>query len=80
MLTTISETLKARRQERGYTLKQLSARTGISLVSLTKYEKGRGYPNVSSLYKLCTVLELDYNELYTMLLKEKSKKERNYGN
>ena len=79
-MLTLSEALYTARQDKGYTLHELSKKTGISVVSLTKYEKNRGYPSVSSLWKLADTLGLDYGNLYAMLTNEKSKKERDYGN
>ena len=67
----IGEMLLTRRKELGLTLEELSKRSGISLTSLTKYEKGRCLPTVSNLYKLSLVLDMDYDTTCNILLKEK---------
>ena len=67
----ISELLLTRRKELGLTLEDLSKKCGLSLTSLTKYEKGRSLPTVGNLYKLSLALDLDYNEVCDVLLKEK---------
>ena len=59
---TIQERLKDLRVERGLTLEQLSAETGISKSALGKYEAGRTYPNLETAAALADIFDvsLDY--------------------
>ena len=71
----ISELLYTRRKELHLTLEELSKECGISLTSLTKYEKGRCLPTVGNLYKLSQALDLDYDKACDILLKEKESRQ-----
>lgn len=80
-MVNICDVLSRRRKELGITKKDLSKKVGISMVSLTKYEKGERLPSYENLNKLSKVLELDYDEISNILKNQKeTKKERNYGN
>lgn len=58
------------------TKKQVSINSGISVVSISKYEKGIVLPTVGSLYKLSKIYGFDYEKACDDLAKEKvSKKE-----
>lgn len=73
-MLTISEMLALRRKELKITQKELSEKTGISVVSLAKYEKGKRFPSYTNLNKISKVLELDYDEAYNILESEKRKR------
>lgn len=80
-MVNICDVLSRRRKELGITKKDLSKKVGISMVSLTKYEKGERLPSYENLNKLSKVLGLDYDEISNILKNQKeTKKERNYGN
>ena len=80
-MATISDVLALRRKELKITQKELSEKTGISIVSLAKYEKGERLPGYENLNKISEVLELDYDEVSNILAEQKrSRKERVYGN
>ena len=80
-MLTISDLLALRRKELKITQKELSLKTGISLTSLTKYEKGERLPTYTNLNKLAKALHLKYDEVSDILENEKrSRKERVYGN
>ncbi len=49
--------------EKGYTQKQLSEKLGISDKTISKWERGNGFPEVSLLLPLCDELEITVNEL-----------------
>ena len=49
------------------TLKDLSDKSGLSLVSLTHYETGRGKPSLLSIKKLSDALECDFDTLYNLI-------------
>jgi transcriptional regulator with XRE-family HTH domain/DNA-directed RNA polymerase subunit RPC12/RpoP len=51
------------RKRKGYTQKQLSERFGISDKTISKWERGNGFPEVSLLLPLCAALEITVNEL-----------------
>lgn len=48
----IHEQLAALREERGYTLRQLSERTGVDYANISRIERGDVSPSVSTLEKL----------------------------
>ena len=79
-MVNICDVLSRRRKELGITKKDLSKKAGISMVSLTKYEKGERLPSYENLNKLSDVLGLDYDEVSNILQNQKQeKKERYYG-
>ena len=57
--------LKFWRQSRGLKLKDLAARTGLSIGFLSKIENGTGNPSVDNIQKICYVLEVTPNDLLT---------------
>ena len=80
-MLTIGDVLALRRKELKITQKELSEKTGISMTSLTKYEKGERLPTYSNLNKLAKELKLKYDEVSNILENQKrSRKERVYGN
>lgn len=53
------------RKRKGYTQKQLADLLGISDKTVSKWECGNGFPEVSFLLPLCDELEVSVNELLT---------------
>ncbi|MGN0346959.1 MAG: helix-turn-helix domain-containing protein [Lachnospiraceae bacterium] len=51
------------RKRKGYTQKQLSEKLNISDKTISKWERGNGFPEVSLLLPLCNELEITVNEL-----------------
>lgn len=51
------------RKRKEYTQKQLSERLEISDKTISKWERGNGFPEVSLLLPLCAALEITVNEL-----------------
>lgn len=51
------------RKRKGYTQKQLSEKLGISDKTVSKWERGNGFPEVSLLLPLCNELDITVNEL-----------------
>ena len=49
------------RKRKGYTQKQLSEKLGISDKTISKWERGNGFPEVSLLLPLCDELEITVN-------------------
>ena len=50
------------RKRKGYTQKQLSEKLEISDKTISKWERGNGFPEVSLLLPLCNELEITVNE------------------
>ena len=53
------------RKQRNYTQRQLADRLGISDKTISKWERGNGFPEVSLLLPLCEELDISVNELLT---------------
>ena len=51
------------RKRKGYTQKILSEKLGISDETISKWERGNGFPEVSLLIPLCSELDITVNEL-----------------
>lgn len=59
----IGKFIAEERKRKGYTQKQLSEKLGISDKTISKWERGNGFPEVSLLLPLCSELEITVNEL-----------------
>lgn len=57
------EKLRALREKKGLTQKQLAEQAGISFTSYGKYERGERIPDIDNMGAIATVLEADINEL-----------------
>ena len=53
------------RKQKNYTQRQLADRLGISDKTISKWERGNGFPEVSLLLPLCKELDISVNELLT---------------
>ncbi|MDE6700488.1 MAG: helix-turn-helix domain-containing protein [Acetatifactor sp.] len=53
------------RKSKGYTQRQLADILGISDKTISKWERGNGFPEVSLLLPLCAELDMSVNELLT---------------
>ncbi len=53
------------RKNKGYTQRQLADILGISDKTISKWERGNGFPEISLLLPLCKELEISVNELLT---------------
>lgn len=51
------------RMEKGMTQKELAQRVGVTDKAVSKWETGRGMPDISSLDALCNALDVSVNEL-----------------
>ena len=60
---TIGKFIAAERKRKGYTQKQLSEKLGISDKTVSKWDRGNGFPEVSLLLPLCNELDITVNEL-----------------
>ncbi len=63
--------LKQLRQEKGLSLQDLSASSGISNSYLNEIEKGKKYPKTDKINALATALEVDYDQLVSLQLDKK---------
>lgn len=59
----IGKFIAEERKRKGYTQKQLSDKLGISDKTVSKWECGNGFPEVSLLLPLCKELDITVNEL-----------------
>lgn len=55
--------LKEKRKDIGYTLREISEKTGLSSGYISRIENGSSTPSLESLYKLANVLKFDIEEL-----------------
>lgn len=61
----IGKFIAQERKSKGYTQKQLAEILGISDKTISKWERGNGFPEVSLLLPLCNELKVSVNELLT---------------
>ena len=59
----IGEFIAAQRKEKKMTQKQLGEALGVSDKAVSKWECGRGLPDISTMVSLCELLEINVNEL-----------------
>lgn len=64
--------LKAIRQERGYTQKQLADLLGVTEQAVSKYERGNSYPDISMLDGISLVLDCSLDYLFQFKSGKKS--------
>lgn len=62
-LILIGKFIAEERKRKGYTQKQLSEKLGISDKTISKWECGNGFPEISLLLPLCNELDITVNEL-----------------
>ncbi|HVW18459.1 MAG TPA: XRE family transcriptional regulator [Solirubrobacteraceae bacterium] len=60
----IGKRLRAKREERGLSLRKLAARLEISPSALSQIETGRSRPSVSTLYAIVNELGISFDELF----------------
>ena len=59
----IGKFIAEERKKKGYTQRHLSEKLGISDKTVSKWERGNGFPEVSLLLPLCEELDITVNEL-----------------
>lgn len=59
----IGEFIAAQRKEKKMTQKQLGEALGVSDKAVSKWECGKGLPDISTMVSLCELLEINVNEL-----------------
>lgn len=60
----LGEKLRARRKEKGYSLEELSRRTGFSKSFLSQIENGKNSPSIASLKKITKALDVSIGGLF----------------
>lgn len=60
----IGEFIKKLRKEKGMTQQELANKIGVTDRAISKWENGRGMPDVSIMKDLCTILDISLNELF----------------
>jgi transcriptional regulator with XRE-family HTH domain len=61
----IGPRLRARREERNVSLRELARRLGISPSAISQFETGKSRPSVSTLYAIVSELGISLDELFT---------------
>lgn len=61
---TLGAQLKVAREKKGYTLKQLSEVSGLSIGFISQVERGQTDPSLSSLKNLATALDIKLRDLF----------------
>ncbi|WP_025824289.1 helix-turn-helix domain-containing protein [Asaia astilbis] len=61
---TLGNTIRERRKQTGYLLKDVASRVGISLSHLSQIERGASSPSIRDLMKISDVLELDMSNFF----------------
>ncbi|MBF0459460.1 MAG: helix-turn-helix transcriptional regulator [Nitrospirae bacterium] len=56
--------LKAMREKRGYSLRELALKTGISHMQIKKIEDGRCMPGVDTFFELCSGLDITVYDFF----------------
>ena len=59
----IGKFIAAERKQKGYTQRQLANELGISDKTISKWETGNGFPEISLMLPFCECLEITVNEL-----------------
>src|SRR5919204_3720910 len=60
----VGQELRAQREEKGLSLRELARRLGISPSALSQIETGKSRPSVSTLYSIVTELGISLDELF----------------
>ena len=68
---TFGETLTFYRKQKGYTQQQIADILGINRTTYTKYETSVTEPSIEMLRHLSQLLDVDFNALLGMVLREK---------
>lgn len=70
----IGENIKRFRLDRGLTQEEVAAHLGVSFQSISKWERGDGYPDITMLPTLSNYFEISIDELLGMSSAEKNNK------
>lgn len=77
-----AENLKRVRKENNLSQEQLAEKLGVSRQAVSKWESGQSYPEMDKVIQICTIFNLNMNELINENLKEvrEEKEEKNISN
>ena len=64
----VSKNIKKQRKNKGWTQKQLAEKMGIKQQQLSRWEKDKIEPAVSSIVAIAKALDVDFNDLFDGLL------------
>ncbi|MBA3825500.1 MAG: helix-turn-helix transcriptional regulator [Ktedonobacterales bacterium] len=67
---TVGTTIRRARRDRRLKLKELAARSALSVVYLGEIERGKKYPSARVLEELARALEMDISELLSLIAAE----------
>ena len=67
---TVGMTIRRARRDRRLKLKELAARSALSVVYLGEIERGKKYPSARVLEELARALEMDISELLNLIAAE----------
>ena len=62
---SLGSAIRERRKSLGYTLSNVSERTGVSLGYLSQIELGKNSASIETLYRICLALGIKMSELFT---------------
>lgn len=71
MPESFSDKIKRLRKQKGYTQEKLAEKTGLSKMSIRRYETGERQPKVEQLFKIANALEVPIIELLEGLYLER---------
>ena len=63
VLRKIGIILSEKRREQGFSVRELSRRSNVSIAVITDTENAKSLPSLRIIIKLCEALEFDFNEL-----------------
>ena len=63
VVMSVGEAIRKARKDKRYTLEKLQAKTGISRMSLGRWERGDAFPNIVNLLTIADVLDISLDEL-----------------
>lgn len=62
-MKNFSDLIKQKREDKGWTQKELGQKIYVSDKTISRWETGKAYPDITLLLELASVLEIDYQEL-----------------
>lgn len=62
-MKNFSDLIKQKREDKGWTQKELGQKIYVSDKTISRWETGKAYPDITMLLELASVLEIDYQEL-----------------
>lgn len=63
----LARTMQRARYEKGLSIRQLHALSGVAVKTITRIEAGKGRPHGQTIFRLAPHLDLDGNELLDLM-------------